>query len=296
MIIFTEKGDQLRGDLINKAVIRSSLVPVPMTLELEIRVDEDLARQVAEGKVLEAGGNRFYIIKTARAENRMAQGGRDFGGVKIIALLDNCHTVAFVRDTALIRSSTTLGAVYKAAGATFSQFGGDVPVARFACLKGEAPSFQIAKVMQEEGGVVQWKNGKMQFIRLPDLFSKQSPVITLPDNASDNVASNFLERHGAPRFFSANSDGKLVDGNTQKARTAVYAPFKTAQQLQNMTRYLVHRKRVKRALDIRLAAGDVVDVSGASPLVIITVAHVFAGGAEGAGNQYSILWLGSINQ
>lgn len=294
MIIFTEKGDQIRGDLISKAVVRSSLVPVPMTLELEVRADDDLARLLAEGKVLEVGGNRFYIIKTTRVENRVAQGGRDFGGVKLIGVLDNCHTVAFIRETALVRSNTRLSAIYKAAGASFKVFDGDIPVERFACLKGQAPTFQIALVMLEEGGVMRWRNGRLGFVRLGDLFN-QTTSISLPDNASDNVASGFLERHNAPRFYSVGIDGKTVDGNTQKARTAVYAPNKSPRQLQNMTRYLVHRKRVKRSLEERLMAGDLVDISGAKPLVIITAAHVFESGMDGAGNQYSKLWLGAMN-
>lgn len=291
MIIYAEKGHQIRGDLIAKAVLRSSLVPVPMTLEIDVRADADMVNRLKEGKVLEANGNRYHIIKTMRVENRVAQGGRNFGGVKAIGLLENCHAIAFVRSTALIRSKTTLAAIYKAAGATFKQFDGDVPISRFSCFKGDYPSVQIANVMQEEGGVIVYRNGKIGFMRLPDLF-RQSAVISLPDNAADNVDSEFLERHGAPTFYSEDADGEIVQGNTKKARTAVYAPFKTAQQLQNMSRYLVHRKRMKMTLNTRLKAGDIIDITGGKPLVAITVAHVFEGGHDGVGNQYSKLWLG----
>ncbi len=294
MIIFTEKGDQIRGDLINRVIVRSDCVPVPVTVEAEIRTDESLVKTLQEGKTITVGNDLFRIIKTTEVESRLSQGGHNVGGVKLFALLDNCHSAAFVRDRSIIKSQTTLSAIYKAAGATMKTLAGDIPVPRFSCFIGGVPSFHIARVMQEEGGVIRWKNGKMQFIRLPDLF-KQKPVMTIPDNASDDVNSGFLERHEVPSCYSVDDKGDVVGGNTKKPRTTVYIPFKNAQQLQNMTRCLIHKKRSKVTLNMKLAAGDLIAVSGANPLAVITAAHVFESGTNGMGNQYTRLWLGALS-
>lgn len=297
MIVTTEKGDQVRGDLIYSAVLRSDLSPVPVTFEAEIRTDDALLKQLSEGKTLTVGGDTLRIIKTKPVENRVAQGGRNFGGVKLTALLDNCHQIAFVREKkAIIKSNTNLMSVYKAAGATIKALDSDIPVARFSCFVGGTPSFHIARVLQEEGGAVRWKNGKMQFFRYLDLF-RQAPAMTLPDNASDNVNSGFLERHEIPSFYSTDANAAIVTGNTNKSRQTLFVPFKNAQQLQNMTRCLVHRKRSKVSLNMTLCAGDLIDIAGAKPLVVITAAHVYqTGGGGGVENQYTKLWLASLEQ
>jgi hypothetical protein len=294
VIIFTEKGDQIRGDLINRIVVRSDCVPVPVTVEAEIRADESLVKLLKEGKTIIVGNDLFRIIKTLEVESRVSQGAHNVGGVKLFALLDNCHSVAFVRDKSIIKSTTTLSAVYKAAGATMKGLEGDIPIPRFSCFIGSVPSFHIARVMQEEGGVIRWKNGKMHFIRLPDLF-KQKPVMTIPDNASDDVKSGFLERHEVPSCYSVDDKGEVVGGNVKKPRTTAYIPFKNAQQLQNMTRCLIHKKRSKVTLNMKLSAGDLIAVSGANPLAVITAAHVFESGTNGMGNQYTRLWLGELS-
>lgn len=294
MILIPSNGKQLRGDLIKSAILRSDLAPVPATLEAEIRVDEELKKLLAEGKTITAAGDVFRIVKSVLVTGRHSQGQHDMSAVKITALLDACHSVTFVRQRSIIKENATLAEIYRAAGATLKAIDADFAVPRFNCFVGGTPSFPIAQVLQEEGGVVRWKLGKMRFFRLPDLL-KQKPVMTLPDNASENINSGFLERHEVPWFYSLNPDGTFAYGNQTKSRSVRYTPFKNALRLQNMTRCLVQKKVSKINFASQLCAGDLIDISGSKPLVIVTAAHVFMSGTDGgSSSQYSRLWLSSV--
>lgn len=298
MVIVLEDGKQIRGDIIKSAILRFDLSPIPVTLEAEIRCgdeNDDMAKRLAVDKKLSlATGDELRIIKSVRVDARAVQGERDLSGVKVTALLDACHKVSFVRPKALIKEQAALSAIYKATGATIKAVDADFPVPRFYCMAGDTPTFQIAKVLQEEGGVVRWKNKKLQFIRLPDLF-KQKTVLDLPNTASDEFDSGFLERHEIPWFFSVAPSGGVIAGNKDKPRSARFAPFANAQRLKNMSRCLVRRKVCKTTFCGDLAAGDLVNVVGVGKLAIITAAHVYESGTDGGGsNAYTKLWLGSL--
>lgn len=299
MIIYLNNGNQIRGDLIRSAVLRSDLSPVPVTLEAEIRIDEDLEERLSEGEIITIGssGDALRIIKAVKVLNRIAQGRREMDAIRITALLDNCHSIAFVRSRAIIKENVSLSAIYRAAGASIKALDGDFPVPRFYCLVGSTPSFRIARVLQEEGGVVRWKAGKLKFFRLKDIFG-QKPIMDLPENASDEFNSEFVERHEIPLFFSTNESGEFVHGNMKNPRSAKYAPFKNAQRLMNMTRCLVQRKSSKINLSPKISAGDLVKstgTDGGENYCVITAAHVFESGTDGSGNnQYTKLWLGTL--
>lgn len=300
MILYLNSGEQIRGDLIKSAVIRSDMSPVPVTLEAEIRADEDMVKKLAEGEVITAGGSSassgdaMRIIKSTLVENRIVQGAREMDAIQITAMLDACHSIAFVRSRAIIKENAVLSAIYRASGATIKAVDADFPVPRFYCPVGDTPSFHIARALQEEGGIVRWKDGRLKFFRLPDLF-KQDPIIELPENASDYVDSGFLERHEIPWFFSLDNSGGFVFGNQNKPRSVRYSPFKNTQRLRNMSRCLVQRKISKMNLSPGVAAGDLINFAARDPLCVITAAHVFSSGTDGSGsNQYTRLWLGSL--
>lgn len=299
MILFFADGKQIRGDLIKSAVLRSDLAPIPMTLEADIRAgDDDMDKRLAEGQLLSIGsGDALRIVKSVRVAERAVQGTREMAAYRITALLDACQGAAYVRSRAIIKESAALSAIYRAAGATIKAVDADFPVPRFCCPVGETPTFHIARILQEEGGVVRWKSGKLQFVRLPDLF-KQAPVLTLPDNASDDVASGFMERHGVPWFFSLDAAGAAVFGNRDKPRAARFSPFKDAQRLRNLTRCLVHRKTSRINFSGQIAAGDLIAFAGGAKLAVITAAHVFESGTDdgGASNTYTRLWLGALEE
>lgn len=287
-------GKPIRGDIIKSFILRYDMSPVPATLEAEIRVDDELRKQLGEGKVINANGDDFRIIKPVGTVDNKTQGSHDISILHITALLESCYSVAFVRQRAIIKENSVLTEIYRAAGATIKAVDGDFYAGRFTCMNGETPSFHIARLLQDEGGVVRWRNGKLQFFRLADLF-KQKPSLDLPNNAAEDIVSGFLERHEIPSFYSTAPDGSIIYGNRLKARSAKFAPGKNLQQLQNMSRCLVQRKVTKIPYHPSLRAGDLINFVGAEPLSIVTVAHVFIPGIDAGGaEQYSKLWLSGI--
>lgn len=297
MILLLSNGKQIRGDLLGSVVVRQDLAPIPVTLEADIRSDDSVERLLEkDGTVSLASGDVLRIIKSQRVAARQAQGGREAAMVRITAVIDPCHQVSFVRGTAVIKEGVSLSSLYRACGASLRSVDADFQVPRFCCPVGDTPTFHIARVIQEEGGAVRWKGGKLQFMRLEDLF-RQKAVITLPSNASEDVDSGFLERHQVPWFFSLDDAGSFVFGNRDKPRVTRFVPFKDTRRLRGMTSSLVHRKAINVNLDMRLGAGDLIEFVGDDPLCIVTAAHVFEGGASGgAASSYTRLWLSSLEK
>ena len=304
MILRLGDGEEIRGDLIRSAVVRSDMSPIPITLEAEIRADNEMQEKLGEGESIFIDGMTdgndesevVRIVKSEKSINRLVQGRREMDAVRITALLEPCQPISFVRSRAIIKENVPLSAIYRAAGASIKAIDADFPVSRFTCLVGDTASFHIARVLQEEGGIVRWKSGRLRFFRLGDLF-RQDIALNLPENASDDIGSDFIERHEIPWFFSVEDDGSFVLGNRQNPRSVRFSPFKNAQQLTNMSRCLVHRKTSKITLTPNLSAGDLVNFVGDEPLCVVTAAHAFFSGTDGSGsNQYTKLWLSSLEE
>nr|DAY72181.1 MAG TPA: hypothetical protein [Caudoviricetes sp.] len=299
MILFLSNGRQIRGDLIDQAILRSDLSPIPVTLEADIRAgDDDFEARLQEGQLLKTvSGDEFYIIKSERTASRASLGDKELAGFRITALLNCCLSVAYVRSRAIIKENATLSAIYRAAGASIPSIQSDFPVPRFYCPIGQTPTFHIARVLQEEGGVVRWKNSKLQFIRLQGILDGKV-VRTLPETAALDVNTGFLERHEVPWFFSLDETGGFVFGNRDKPRSVQFSPFKNVQRLRNLTRCLIHRKTAKILYDINICAGDVIAFTGGTKYAVITAAHVFKSGSTdgGATEAFTRLWLGEVEQ
>lgn len=299
MVLLMQNGKQIRGDLIISAVLRSDLAPIPCTLEAEINpADEGIDKQLVEGKTLSTSfGDTFTIIKSEKIIGRTAQGERLMTGLRLTALLTACLPVAFVRERAIIKENAGLSAIYRSSGATIKGVDGDFPVNRFYCPIGETPTYHIAKILQEEGGVVRWKKGRLKFFTLQDMM-QQKPSRTFQATGIDRIETGFLERHSVPWFFSLNDAGAFTFGNRSKARKALYAPFKNVQRLRNMTRCLVRKMTVKLSYDVRICAGDVVQSESGEKFAVMTAAHVFESGTDTGEtqNSYTRLWLGQVEE
>lgn len=296
MILFLADGQQVRGDLIVSATLRNDLAPVPMSLELDIRAgDDSIERQLVQDKTLSTGaGDTFRIVKSSKVQSKAVQGDRLMAVMQVTALLDACHGIAFVRSRAIVKEQASLWAIYRASGATVKAMDADFPVPRFHCPVGDTPTFHIARVLQEEGGVVRWKDGRLGFVRLPDLF-QHPPVVTLPHSAADDMESGFLERHEVPWFYSLDDAAGVVFGNRDKPRAVRFAPFQNEQRLRNMSRCLIRRTVVKLPLNLAAGAGERVAFADGAALVVMTAVHVWESiGDGGAGQNYTRLWLGAL--
>ena len=293
MILFWENGTQIPSDLVVSYCLRSDLAPVPLALELDIRVFSEIESLTRQGRAITLmSGEEMQIVKREKISLGTVRNDRMEQGVRLTALLKACLPIAFTRRQAIIKEDATLAGIYRAAGASVRAVAADFPVPRFTCLAGETPSYQIRQVLQEEAGVVRWKNGKLEFFRYRDLF-RQTPKSFISLTGSFDTQSGLLERHTIPAHFSIRDDGLVVFGNRDKDRSVAFSPVKTIQTLNNMGESLINRAPVTVGFDIRLAAGDLFSTSMGEPMVAITVVHTY-NATEGQQSETSRLFLGTL--
>jgi hypothetical protein len=288
-------GTELRRDTMHSVVMRNDMVPVPITIEAEIMVDEAISVDLKEGNTIIAGteGHEFSIIKSISVADNKSSYGENQRAIKIIAVLSSFKTVSFVRSTAIVKENTTLSDVYRAAGAQITVTN-DTAIGRFTCCIGESPSFYIARACQENGGVIRWKNNKLDYFRLMDLY-KQVPVLSVPDVGTVDTKSGFSERHLVPSFYSVSPSGEIITGNKDKARSARFVPHMNAQQLANLTTCLIHRYTINVDYTESICAGDIVNIDNRGWFIVVTAASVFRSGTDSSGSQqYTRLWLSSV--
>lgn len=289
MNLYLDGDKVIRGDLIDSIILRSDLAPVPLTLECSLRVDAEYQKKLAVGKKIFLDNQDDYeIVKVIQMDAKAVQGGLPLSQIKVIATIASCTPIIYIRKYALIKINATLGAIYRAAGATLKKIDGDFNIPRFICLVGQTPSFGIAQALQHESGVVRIKNKIMTFKRLNELL-EQKTIITLPDNNSENISSEFLTRYEVPGFLSINDDGNFSYGNRNHTRTVKFIPHTDVGRLYNMTKYLMRRKVLNTTYNLSLSAGDRVNIVDNDPLIIITAAHKWT-----LSEQITRLWLGSI--
>lgn len=294
MIITMANGNTLDGSFIMDATLRDSLTPIPVTFEATIRLHDDFADQFLEGMELQVGrDNTPVIIKFINdSVSTVYQGGmvqiRHF-----IALHKNSEGISHRAVKGIFLEKTTLSEIYKACGAK-AEIGKDFAVPKFYCLKGQVPSYIIARVCQEHGGVVRWipEGDRLEFTRISDLFG-QDPVMDLPALADYTKKSGFIERHELPAYISCDPSGKIIKGNFDKDRTVQFIPHKTEAQLNSMTDVLLNAKEIPSRYAPKVHSGQLLTGNG-TKFAIITAAHSFKQGAGGGVGEESksVFWTG----
>ena len=273
------------------AILRTDLIPVPVSLELEVRHDDELAKQLAEGQKIFVTGKaiELQIIKSHIKQSPQTP---DRGIIQITAVLSSCVAIGYRRQKAVILKSNSLGAIYKACGAKVS-IKNDFTVPLFVSFLGQVPSEMIAKVLQEEAAIVRLNGKQLDCVRLADLM-KQDPKLSLPQGFGEQIVSGFLERHLVPSFYSTGDNRAVIKGNTKKVRAIQYTPRHSERAANNMTSALITKQVLNFGFNDDYQAGDVFNI-GSAPMIIVTAAHVYETENEGeSGNQYTRLWLGEL--
>jgi len=291
MLIQFSNDTLLPASHLLSAVLRTDLVPVPVSLELEVRHDDELAKQLAEGQKIFVTGKaiELQIIKSQIKQSPQIP---DRGMIQVTAVLSSCVAIGYRRQKAVILKSNSLGAIYKACGAKVS-IKNDFTVPLFVSFLGQVPSEMIAKVLQEEAAVVRLSGKQLDCVRLADLM-KQAPKLSLPQGFGEQIASGFLERHLVPSFYSTGDNRAVVKGNTKKVRAMQYTPRHSERAANNMTSALITKQVLNLSYNDDYQAGDLFNI-GNTPMAIITAAHVYETENEGeGGNQYTRLWLGEL--
>lgn len=277
------------------ACLRYDMAPIPVTFEAQIRLTSETAQIVQDGALIRVNEIPFRVIKCEPLRNAggSVQGDLPLSAVAITAFPDALVGVARRRRAAVIGTSTSFSAIYRACGAAIG-VDGDMNIGRFACFKGEVPTMQLARVLQEESAVLVWKAGRVALVRLRDLMA-QEPIAGLTVTASEDVQSDFLEADEIPQYVTTGPDGTFLLGERRnEAQAVMYTPRKTSRELGLMGRVLVRRKIVTGHPNLEVQAGAVLDVQGI-PMAVMTAVHYMQNGTDGDDvSQYSRYWLGSF--
>jgi hypothetical protein len=297
VLIYPEgQTSAIRGDLIVRVVLRSDLTPIPQTVEIELR-DAPETQALTEGSRIRAGRQEleFLIVKNAGSgDSGKTSGDQPVKTRSIVGLLASCAPIARRTQRSTVRYNAALGDIYRACGAQV-RIESDFTVPVFACYKGMTPSFEVAKALQEEAGALVLENGRIAFRRLAELI-KSDPVATLREDSTQSVESQFLEQHLVPFAFSTGPDAGFLTGRAEGGHGVLYRPRADVRILNNLGTALIMRRKVQSAFAPHVLAGMRFDVAG-KPLVVITAAHCFEGGADGdGGQQYTRLWLGEVTK
>lgn len=293
MQIAAADGTPFRGDLITRVVLRTDLTPIPATVEIEAVYTSETAAGLAEGLLIKVGSDQteYLIVKVGAEKNSgLVRGSRALSTVSVVGILASCAAIGRRTQRSIIRENSNFADLYRSMGAT-AVIGSDFPVPVFGCFVGMLPTPEIARVLHEESAVVFYAKGKLQFRRLAELISEKA-AITIEADATEEVKSDYLERHAVPFAFTTTPTGALLSSRREAARGIVYRPRADLRILNNLGTALIQRRKLREGLQPGFNAGMRVDIAGV-PLVVITAAHVRSTSEDGGGGEeYTQLWLG----
>jgi hypothetical protein len=288
--------NDMRGDMVLSATLRSDLAPIPLTFEGRIRVTQQTAADFKDDAVITVNQIPFRIVKCVPILNAGGgpQGREPLSAVEVTAYPDGLQALGKPRTAAAIFQNASLAGIYRACGATVP-VSGDLTLSRFACLIGSIPTFHLARALQEEAACVMWRKGGLKVMALRDVLA-QVPIDVIDTANSEGIKSETLKAEQIPVFYSIGPDGKFISApRTDAAQAVAYTPRKTARALNFMGRVLVRRKTVTGKVNPSIKGGDVVSVGGVPMVVMTAVQHAENGGDGGGPEQYTRLFLGTLS-
>lgn len=278
MNIQLEDGSQIGGSSLISAIYRTDFVPVPVTLELVVKADDKLYRQLIVGKKLyAANGTVLSIVKSQVINEQSIKAGKRIAAIHVIAVLDGCEPLLSVVNKAVILTNTSFNEVYRALGAKV-RIKRDIKLASFICLKGQMPTTPIALALQKEGAVIYHGTNGLMVMRLNELFS--GDAVLFDKSAVQWVNNPSQVNHSNVNYLSIDDNGSDIIGNVRAQRSIRYYPRADNRELQNLRRILITKATITRQLDNRLEAGCGVLID-AQRLVVLTGAHRYDSGALG---------------
>jgi hypothetical protein len=288
------------GRLLNAAellsvVLRTDCVPVPVTLELNVQSNENTDAEMVVGAELLLGDPAISItlIKVRPIKTQVIKDGRRIGGFACLGILSGCQRLIEPTNKAIILNDTSLIGAMRACGARMAA-GDDIPLSKFVCLKGQIPTVEIAKRLQQESAVIMLQGGQLAAVKI-DTLLKSEPIAKYDPSAVVWVDSPALQKLHRRSFVSVAPDGSTIENEGNQTGLAVaYMPQMDTRQLKNMEKVLIHRGSMLRPMDTRLQGGRVISIQS-KPYLILTAAHRFDTGALG-GNSVNAtkIWLSSL--
>lgn len=292
-ITFVQQGVSIAHSDLLRAVHRTDLVPVPVSLELTVLATDELKKVLIEGAELVVGDDPIIlsVVKLQPVQTGFIKDGKRIGAIDCIAIPKECLSLIKPSDKAVILQQTSFNSAFRACGARLS-LGGDIPLPEFICLKGTIPTERLALYAQQEASVVRANSGKLEIVKL-DALIKQDAVIKLDESMvlwEQSSAREFFER---PSFVSTEKDGAVI-GDVQKNHRVMQRSGLDSRQLRNLNKILMRKGVVLRPMQMEFKAGNVFLV-GEKKYIVLTAAHAIKTGAIGGeSSMVSKYWIASL--
>lgn len=292
-IVIAATGQMIVGSDLLSATLRLDCVPVPATLELTTQSTPELDAALVVGVELLVGNPSISItlVKAQPIKSQMVKDGRRIGGIACVGVLSGCQRLIEPVSKAIILSDTSVLGAMRACGMRMAS-SDDIALSKFVCLKGQIPTVEIAKRLQQEAAVIRLKNGKLAAVKIDALLKSES-VTKYDPSAVAWIENPAVQNLNTASFVSVAADGSAVGGGASN-RPLSYMPQMDSRQLRNMEKVLIHKGSIMRPLSLEVVAGDALRV-GDRVLVALTVAHRVDTGALG-GNSVAAtkIWLSSL--
>lgn len=294
-IVIENTGQVIGMDHLASATLRTDLIPIPVTLEMSVKLNDELKNELKEGAVLLVGDSNISVtvVQVRRLNTQMVIDDKRFQALSLIAVLTGCENMIDPLKKAVALGDTSFAGAYRACGCKL-KFNKDIPLLRFVSAYGSLCTEEIATCLQEESAVIFYEKGKLNAQRL-DQFFKQDPVLTLDNSAVAWVNSGKIEQQKVASFVSVGEDGAVVSGNQKPESKTKYYPDADARRLKNLNKILVTRGTATRTMDMNISAGDIFLVDNIK-YVVLTAVHHFKSGALGGGMaNASRYWLATLS-
>lgn len=292
-IVIDKTGYVIPHNVLLSALWRYDLVPVPLTLEFSIQVNEETSTLKEKDLILIGEDETpLTIIKTGERDPDLVQDGKFIKIASFIACLKGCENLIEPTLTAALLSNTNFSEAYRACGVKIP-FGSDIPLLNFHSFYGKSPSFEVSKRCCEEAAVILFKNKKIHAKRLSDL-QKQSPILDINGRQVEWEKNPYMVQNTVKNYVSIAEDGSTIEESLKGGQKVSFYPGMDSRRLKNLRTVLIRRGSVMRQLSPNIVAGDVVNIDR-KPFIILTAAHLYKPGSQDSiGGMTSRFWLAEV--
>ncbi|MDO5769023.1 MAG: hypothetical protein Q4P13_05920 [Psychrobacter sp.] len=294
MKLYLEDGEAIGGSNLISAYYRTDLVPVPVSLEVMVKADDQLLKKLAVGKTIVTNQDVTLEIVLSQVINTQGiKDGKRVAGIFVIAVLAGCAPLLGVASKATSLTDTSFNEVYRSLGAKV-RLKDDIKLNRFVCLKGHLPTERIAAALQKEAAVMMFADNQLSVMRLNELFV--GDAIQYDRSALQHVSHPNAVSHTNVNYLSIDDDGTQIIGNVASDRAINYYPRVDARELQNLRRILITKATITRQYDENLNAGKLISVDD-QKYVSLTGVHRYDSGALGGPSVTATrAWLAQVTE
>lgn len=282
-------------DQLVSAILRTDCTPVPINLEFQVRMDDELIEQLKEKSVIHVTDDDIplKIIYAIVDDTAIVKDDKQLKIGSFIAILDGCENMIKPSTKPIYLQNTSIGAALKACGVR-TPISEDVPLLKFFVPLGETPTFMIARALVEEAAIMFIdENGKIAIRRLSNVMQGEAKL-KLNASSVKWINSETKVRTEVPTYLTVNKDGSTVEGEIKPGTKAQYVPLSDPRRLKNISTALVTKGITQRAFSPDIASGDVFEIADAK-YVVLTGAHRFDTGSSGGPTvSASKFWIAQV--